>query len=96
MRAPLHFKHSEGKRISLHYCVTDLISSGKLFLLNLSDQANGGIWEQCGHCFIVLVTTVHSDEIKQIKVAAKPFLSTVRWFDERLQSSEVILYGKQE
>lgn len=30
MRALLHGKHGEGKRIRLHYCVTDLISAGKL------------------------------------------------------------------
>ena len=29
MGALLHLKHGEGKRISLHYCVTDLISTGK-------------------------------------------------------------------
>ncbi len=32
MGALLHFKHGEGKRIRLHYCVTDLISTGKLSL----------------------------------------------------------------
>lgn len=29
MGAMVHFNHGEGKRISLHYSVTDLISSGK-------------------------------------------------------------------
>lgn len=29
MGALVHFNHGEGKRISLHYSVTDLISSGK-------------------------------------------------------------------
>lgn len=28
MGALVHFNHGEGKRISLHYSVTDLISSG--------------------------------------------------------------------
>lgn len=75
MGALLHFKHGEGKRISLHYCVTDLIYTGKLSLsLSLSPsnpskiKANGGI---CGLCFIVIITTVHYEEMKQIKVRGK-------------------------
>lgn len=43
MGALLHFEHSEGKRISLHHRVTDLMSTGRLSLLSsLADQGKLG------------------------------------------------------
>lgn len=54
MGALVHFNHGEGKRISLHYSVTDLISSGKrsrslsqLRPLTSRQKGGGGVYYQC-------------------------------------------------
>lgn len=64
MGALVHFNHGEGKRISLHYSVTDLISSGKRSrslsqLRPLTSRQKGGGCLLPVHCCVVLVTRVY-------------------------------------
>lgn len=64
MGALVHFNHGEGKRISLHYSVTDLISSGNRSrslsqLRPLTSRQKGGGGLLSVHCCVVLVTRVY-------------------------------------
>lgn len=59
MGALLHFKYGEGKRISLHYCVTDLISTGKLSLFLPQTSSHQGKWSNLRAVWSLLCCTCH-------------------------------------